>query len=286
MADCPPTLELQIIAVHGGAGFHPKSTDPDVKRALRLACTNAGPSSSLEHDDEAALLMTCIAISTLEDDGCLNAGYGSNLTLSGTTECDASVMDGNTGDFGAVGSVSGAGEHITRMSLARMICEAIEVAGRDEDTHDVLQRVLGRDFLRLCSERGERTPQAGVLLLVKEVRLRDDSDSSSDSGMCSDREGGKESNNHEVVCNTNNGGGEPPTTFKLKMIGQDEGGYSGWHGTGLGWPEDEENWNAPGRQPTPLRASMYTSGKVPYPRCGKNKGAAAITAGSAGDEVR
>ncbi len=37
----------------------------------------------------------------------LYVGYGSNLTLSGTTECDASVMDGHTGDFGAVGSVSG-----------------------------------------------------------------------------------------------------------------------------------------------------------------------------------
>ena len=36
-----------------------------------------------------------------------NAGFGSNLTLTGTVECDASVMDGNSLLFGAVGAVSG-----------------------------------------------------------------------------------------------------------------------------------------------------------------------------------
>lgn len=37
--------------------------------------------------------------------GCL--GYGSNLTLNGTVECDAAIMDGRSGDFGSVGAVSG-----------------------------------------------------------------------------------------------------------------------------------------------------------------------------------
>ena len=46
------------------------------------------------------------AIIALEDSECLNAGYGSNLTLEGTAECDASIMD-DTGDFGGVGAVSG-----------------------------------------------------------------------------------------------------------------------------------------------------------------------------------
>ena len=35
------------------------------------------------------------------------AGYGSNLTLGGRVECDASIMDGRTCDFGSVGAVSG-----------------------------------------------------------------------------------------------------------------------------------------------------------------------------------
>ena len=47
------------------------------------------------------------AIQHLEDDEHLNAGYGSNLTLEGTVECDAAIMHGTTGLFGSVGAVSG-----------------------------------------------------------------------------------------------------------------------------------------------------------------------------------
>lgn len=35
-----------------------------------------------------------------------NAALGSNLSLAGTVECDASIMDGQ-GNFGAVGAVGG-----------------------------------------------------------------------------------------------------------------------------------------------------------------------------------
>lgn len=43
----------------------------------------------------------------LEDAGETNAGYGSNLTESGTVEMDAGLMDGGSLLFGSVGAVSG-----------------------------------------------------------------------------------------------------------------------------------------------------------------------------------
>lgn len=42
----------------------------------------------------------------MQDDPVTNAGYGSNLTLEGTVECDASIMSGD-GTSGAVGAVPG-----------------------------------------------------------------------------------------------------------------------------------------------------------------------------------
>jgi len=53
------------------------------------------------------------AIISLEDDPFLNAGYGSNLTLDGTVECDAALhissspFSNNDYQFGSVGAVSG-----------------------------------------------------------------------------------------------------------------------------------------------------------------------------------
>ncbi|KAI0706840.1 nucleophile aminohydrolase [Cerioporus squamosus] len=285
---------MQIVAVHGGAGFHSHSSASEVKRALRSACVRTSADCPR---GTSALQAVSAAIAVLEDEECLNAGYGSNLTLSGTVECDASIMDGRTGDFGAVGavsdvqhpiqvahevlrysrkpdplaripplhldlsrarqewtkwrgeleaarasssalytehlettrlvpaqldglhnrqdtvgavvcdaagdlaagvssgglllklpgrvgeaaiygagcwatrsvacSVSGAGEYITRMSLARTICDAVEAAGDDGDTHELLRRLLETEFYKLCSERGELSPRLGFFCLSK-----------------------------------------------------------------------------------------------------------------------
>ncbi|KAI6046053.1 nucleophile aminohydrolase [Pisolithus marmoratus] len=71
-----PTI---YVAVHAGAGHH----DKDLRRVVERA------------------------IVELEDDENLNAGTGSNLTLDGTAECDAAIMDGRTSEFGSVGAVPG-----------------------------------------------------------------------------------------------------------------------------------------------------------------------------------
>ena len=62
------------------------------------------------------------AIRSLENDERLNAGYGSNLTIEGTVECDASIMHGS-GLFGGVGALSGMSCHCraTRLFLLLLL---------------------------------------------------------------------------------------------------------------------------------------------------------------------
>ena len=49
-----------------------------------------------------------IAIKVLEDKEITNAGFGSNLAMDGTVECDATMVDhyGRSGAVGAVGCTS------------------------------------------------------------------------------------------------------------------------------------------------------------------------------------
>lgn len=60
---------------------------------------------SLLYNGGTAVEAVEIAIKVLEDKEITNAGFGSNLTLEGTVECDATVVDhyGRSGAVGAVG---------------------------------------------------------------------------------------------------------------------------------------------------------------------------------------
>lgn len=71
------------------------------------------------NSDKSALEAVTVATAILEDSSLTNAGYGSNLTINGHVECDASIMDGSNLSFGAVGAVSGVKNPIY---LAKKIC--------------------------------------------------------------------------------------------------------------------------------------------------------------------
>ena len=94
---------VPALIAHGGAG-----ADPDDKPTYRTALGEA-----LRHGwavlskGGSALDAVEACIRSMEEHPRFNAGYGSALTERGTVECDASIMEGETLQAGAVGAVSG-----------------------------------------------------------------------------------------------------------------------------------------------------------------------------------
>ncbi|PON52894.1 Peptidase T2, asparaginase [Parasponia andersonii] len=94
-----------FVAVHVGAGFHAPYNEKALRSAMKRACLAAA--SVLRKGSGGCVDAVTAAIQVLEDDPSTNAGRGSNLTEEGHVECDASIMNGDTGAFGAVGAVPG-----------------------------------------------------------------------------------------------------------------------------------------------------------------------------------
>ncbi|XP_033334019.2 taspase 1 [Megalopta genalis] len=106
-----------FIAVHVGAGKHSNALKEKYQKLCRLACETGIQNLKNGGNTLDAIVET---IMILENSPLTNAGFGSNLTLEGTVECDASVMDGTTLQFGAVGAVSGIKNPVL---LAKRLCE-------------------------------------------------------------------------------------------------------------------------------------------------------------------
>ncbi|KAF8045807.1 hypothetical protein N665_4385s0005 [Sinapis alba] len=94
-----------FVAVHVGAGYHATANEKALRSVIKRACLAA--STILRQDSGGCIDAVSAAIEVLEDDPSTNAGRGSNLTEDGHVECDASLMDGDSGIFGAVGAVPG-----------------------------------------------------------------------------------------------------------------------------------------------------------------------------------
>ncbi|KAJ3302715.1 taspase, threonine aspartase, 1, partial [Blyttiomyces sp. JEL0837] len=130
----PHTYFTPLICVHAGAGKY--STNPQRVKLHRSTVSKACiqgmkllsiPFSTNTTETDNNLLTPAsqaviAAIRHLESSETTNAGIGSNLTIEGTVECDAAIMEGygdddgstvndrdrkQSGGFGAVGAVSG-----------------------------------------------------------------------------------------------------------------------------------------------------------------------------------
>ena len=93
-----------LIAVHGGAGYHSPANAELYKQICKDACRRAADQL---RQNKTALEAVTAAMVSLEDSPWTNAGMGSNLTVDGAVECDASIMDGDSLQYGAVGAVTG-----------------------------------------------------------------------------------------------------------------------------------------------------------------------------------
>ncbi|MCX6187430.1 MAG: isoaspartyl peptidase/L-asparaginase [Bacteroidetes bacterium] len=110
------------IAIHGGAGTILRSLMTAEKEAAYTKglsdAIEAG--SSILKNGGSSLDAVEVAVKSMEDFPLFNAGRGAVFTNKGTHEMDASIMDGNTLEAGAVSGISLAQNPI---SLARAVKE-------------------------------------------------------------------------------------------------------------------------------------------------------------------
>ncbi|KAJ3122108.1 taspase, threonine aspartase, 1 [Nowakowskiella sp. JEL0407] len=105
-------LHKPIIILHAGAGSHSPKSTKSLKHLLENTTNrvyqyiNHRVKSQEMDFTSLAVDAVTLAISLLEDTELTNAGYGSNLTLNGRVECDATICNGATRSSGSVTNIS------------------------------------------------------------------------------------------------------------------------------------------------------------------------------------
>ncbi len=122
--DLSPTARLSGVrlVVHGGAGtIRREALTPEIEAACRAGLETAlRAGQSAFASGGSALDMVEAAVRALEDDPHFNAGRGAVFSHEGRNELDAAIMDGPTGNAGAVTGVVGIRNPV---ALARSVME-------------------------------------------------------------------------------------------------------------------------------------------------------------------
>ncbi len=109
------------IAIHGGAGSGGDELKPHRSAAYHAGLRRAlAAGTAVLGEGGAALDAVEEAVRMLENDPLFNAGRGAVMTIEGTFELDASIMDGSNLRTGAVASIRTASNPI---SVARRVME-------------------------------------------------------------------------------------------------------------------------------------------------------------------
>ena len=110
------------LVIHGGAGVIERGAmTPETEAAYRSAMQAALDRGEAVLDEGGSSLDAVVAvIHGLEDDPLFNSGRGAVFTAAGRNELDASIMDGETLNAGAVAGVTQVRHPI---SLAREVME-------------------------------------------------------------------------------------------------------------------------------------------------------------------
>jgi len=178
------------IAIHGGAGTIERAQmtpERDAEyRASLVAAVEAG--SAVLRNGGSSLDAVQAAIEMMEDNPLFNAGRGAVFTADGTIALDASIMNGETMEAGAVASVSRTRHPI---ALARAVMERSGHVLLAEEGADAFAAYVGLEqvdpsffytqrrwdqLIEVLTERGLPLPErpAGVPQEISAVRDPDD----------------------------------------------------------------------------------------------------------------
>ncbi|KIW86417.1 hypothetical protein Z517_01813 [Fonsecaea pedrosoi CBS 271.37] len=152
--------DLCAIFIHAGAGFHSLQNERSHLTAVNDA---AKVGMAVLRNGGDATDAVEMAIRLLEDREITNAGYGSNLTIAGQVECDATVVDhyGRSGAVGAISQVKNPiavahlvlAESTKQMSLQRVPPILLVGAGATDFAADNGIAILPHDYLVSKSAR-------------------------------------------------------------------------------------------------------------------------------------